>query len=104
MAAKTTAGNSPSPQEHRGPNGSAEPLECTVPVDYRWAWPTRALSFAPVTPGTMLSSRLDDVRWHTRCVENTVDMRHASDTQDVAFDVRHDGHADGAIGIELQLA
>ena len=24
--------------------------------------------------------------------------------QDVAFDVRHDGHADGAIGIELQLA
>ena len=40
-----------------GPNGSAERLECTVLVDYGWAWPTRALSFAPVAPGTMLSSR-----------------------------------------------
>eukprot|EP00966_Prymnesium_polylepis_P085601 1981741-Prymnesium_polylepis.1 len=30
-----------------GPNGSAEWLEYTVPVDYGWAWPTRALSFAP---------------------------------------------------------
>eukprot|EP00966_Prymnesium_polylepis_P113571 2626086-Prymnesium_polylepis.1 len=24
---------------------------------YGWAWPTRALSFAPVVPGTMLPSR-----------------------------------------------
>ena len=42
-----------------GPNGSAERLECTVPFNYGWAWPTRALSFAQVAHGTMLSSRLE---------------------------------------------
>ena len=56
------------------PNGSAERLKQAVSVTNGWATPTRAPSFALVAPGTMLSSRLDDVRWHTRCVENTVDM------------------------------
>ena len=56
------------------PNGSAERLKQAVSVTNGWATPTRAPSFALVAPGTMLSSRLDDVWWHTRCVEHTVDM------------------------------
>ena len=56
------------------PNGSAERLKQAVSVTNGWATPTRAPSFALVAPGTMLSSRLDDVWWYTRCVEHTVDM------------------------------
>jgi hypothetical protein len=82
-------------------SGPAEQLECTVRVGYGWAKPTRALSFAPVAPGTMLTSRLDDPSSPGASIRPSI--WHASETQDVASDATLDGHADAATGIVVQL-